>query len=64
MFSLRERSGEQAQSQGQHEGGNLPPVNSAAMDTPVTEPIVISTMEGGMVSLIAPEADSRDIISP
>ena len=26
--------------------------------------IVISTMEGGMVSLIAPDADSRDIISP
>ena len=42
----------------------MPPVNSAAMGTPVTEPIVISTMEGGMVSLIAPEADSRDIISP
>ncbi len=44
--------------------GIRPPVNSAAMDTPVTEPMVMSTSEGGMVSLIAPEAASRETSSP
>ena len=39
-------------------------MNSAAIDTPVTEPMVISTRLGGIVSLIAPEADSSDTISP
>ena len=34
------------------------------IETPVTEPTVISTMLGGMVSDIAPEADSRPIRSP
>ncbi len=32
----------------------MPPVNSAAIETPVTEPMVISTIEGGMVSVCAP----------
>ena len=36
--------------------GMKPPVNSAEIDTPVTEPMVISTRLGGMVSDIAPEA--------
>ena len=34
------------------------------MHTPVTEPMVISTSEGGMVSLIAPDAASSEISSP
>ena len=42
----------------------MPPVNSAAMDTPVTEPMVISTRLGGMVSVCAPVADSRATRSP
>src|SRR3954469_11047110 len=29
--------------------GNRPPVNRAAMETPVTDPTVISTMDGGIV---------------
>ena len=44
--------------------GSKPPVNSAAIDTPVTEPIAISTSEGGIVSAIAPVAASRATISP
>ena len=48
--------------------GNRPPVNKAAIDTPVTEPIVISTSEGGIVSVIAPveasSATSRPPLSP
>ena len=32
--------------------GSRPPVNSAAIDTPVTEPMVISTRLGGMVSVM------------
>ena len=44
--------------------GSSPAVNSPAMDTLVTEPITISTMEGGIVSLIAPEAASSAISSP
>jgi hypothetical protein len=39
-------------------------VNRAAIDTPVTEPMVISTRLGGIVSLIAPEAERIDTISP
>ena len=39
-------------------------MNRAAIDTPVTEAIAISTIEGGMVSLIAPDAASSDISSP
>ena len=39
-------------------------MKSAVMDTPVTEPTVISTMLGGIVSDIAPEAESRPIKSP
>ena len=34
------------------------------MDTPVTEPMVISTRLGGMVSLMAPEADRMAMSSP
>ena len=44
--------------------GSRPPVNSAAIDTPVTEPMVISTRLGGMVSDIAPEAASSATSSP
>ncbi|CUI63191.1 Uncharacterised protein [Achromobacter xylosoxidans] len=34
------------------------------MDTPVTEPMVISTIDGGMVSVCAPVADSSATRSP
>ena len=44
--------------------GSSPPVNSAAIETPVTAPIVISTRLGGIVSLIAPEAESSATRSP
>ena len=44
--------------------GNNPPVKSAAIETPVTEPMVMRTRLGGMVSLIAPEAESRATSSP
>ncbi len=44
--------------------GSRPPVNSAAIETPVTEPIVISTRLGGMVSVCAPVAASRATRSP
>jgi hypothetical protein len=39
-------------------------VNSPAMLTPVTDPMVISTRLGGIVSLIAPEVDRRETSSP
>ena len=39
-------------------------MNSAAIDTPVTEPMVISTRLGGMVSVCAPVADSSATRSP
>ena len=39
-------------------------MNSAAIETPVTEPIVISTRLGGMVSVCAPVAASRATRSP
>jgi hypothetical protein len=39
-------------------------VNRAAIDTPVTEPMVMSTMEGGMVSVCAPVADRSATKSP
>ena len=44
--------------------GSSPPVNSAAMDTPVTDPMMITTRLGGIVSPIAPEADSIPTNSP
>ena len=44
--------------------GSMPPVNSAAIETPVTEPMVISTSEGGMVSVWAPVAESSATSSP
>ncbi len=44
--------------------GSKPPVNRAAMDTPVTEAMAISTKDGGMVSAMAPDAASRETISP
>ena len=44
--------------------GSNPPVKSAAIDTPVTEPIVISTKLGGIVSDIAPDADKSATSSP
>lgn len=44
--------------------GSRPPVNSAAIETPVTEPMVISTRLGGMVSVWAPVADSSATRSP
>jgi hypothetical protein len=39
-------------------------VKRAAIDTPVTEPIVMSTRLGGMVSVCAPVADSSATRSP
>ncbi|MNT99254.1 hypothetical protein D3C72_2420600 [compost metagenome] len=42
----------------------MPPVNSAAMETPVTEPMVMSTMDGGIVSVCAPVAESSATRSP
>ena len=44
--------------------GSKPPVNRAAMDTPVTEPMVMSTMLGGIVSVCAPVAESSATRSP
>ena len=44
--------------------GSNPPVNSAAIDTPVTEPIVMSTRLGGIVSDMAPDDDSSAMRSP
>ena len=43
--------------------GIRPPVNNAAIVVPLTEPIVISTMLGGIVSDIAPDAASSAISS-
>ncbi len=34
------------------------------METPVTEPMAISTSEGGIVSAMAPDAARSDTISP
>ena len=39
--------------------GIKPPMNKAAIDTPVTAPMVIKTKLGGMVSLMAPEAANK-----
>ena len=39
--------------------GSRPPVNRAAIETPVTEPTVISTMHGGIVSDMTAEADEQ-----
>jgi hypothetical protein len=39
-------------------------VKRAAIDTPVTEPTVISTIEGGMVSDITADAESSEVRSP
>src|SRR3954462_62040 len=44
--------------------GNGPPVNSAATETSVTDPIVISTRLGGIVSDIAAEVESSATSSP
>ena len=44
--------------------GSSPAVNSPAIETDVTDPITISTIEGGIVSLIAPDAASSAISSP
>ena len=44
--------------------GSNPPVNRAEIDTPVTEPMVISTIEGGMVSVCAPVAAKSATRSP
>ena len=42
----------------------MPPVKSADIETPVTEPMVISTIEGGIVSVCAPVAASSATSSP
>ncbi|GJE15238.1 hypothetical protein FOHLNKBM_6318 [Methylobacterium longum] len=39
-------------------------MNRAVIDTPVTEPMVISTMEGGIVSVCAPVVASSATRSP
>jgi len=44
--------------------GKRPPVNNAEIETPVTEPIVIRTRLGGMVSVCAPVEASRATRSP
>ena len=44
--------------------GSMPPVNRAEMETPVTEPMVIKTIDGGMVSVCAPVAASKATRSP
>ena len=44
--------------------GSSPPVNRAAIETPVTEPMVMSTRLGGMVSVCAPVAESSATSSP
>ena len=44
--------------------GNRPPVNRAAIEMLVTEPIVISTRLGGIVSDIALEVASSEASSP
>ena len=44
--------------------GTRPPVNRAAIEMLVTEPIVISTRLGGIVSDIALEVASSDASSP
>src|SRR5262249_44050256 len=38
--------------------GKSPPVKSAAIETPVTEPMVMRTKLGGIVSVCAPVADT------
>ena len=35
----------------EHDAGSKPPVKSAAIETPVTEPMVMRTRLGGMVSV-------------
>ena len=50
--------------QARNKPGSSPAVNSPAIDTDVTDPITISTMEGGIVSLMAPEAASNATSSP
>ena len=44
--------------------GSMPPVNNAAMETPVTDPTVIKTRLGGMVSVCAPVVASKATRSP
>ena len=44
--------------------GRRPPVNKAAIDTPVTEPMVMRTRLGGIVSDMAPDDDRSAISSP
>jgi hypothetical protein len=41
-----------------------PLVNSAAMETPATDPMTISTMDGGTVSAMAAPVARSAIISP
>src|SRR5664280_3757107 len=44
--------------------GNRPPLNNAAIETPVTEPMEIRTRLGGIVSDIAPDDASKATSSP
>src|SRR5215472_14076347 len=44
--------------------GKSPPVKSAAIETPVTEPMVMRTKLGGIVSVCAPVADNSATRSP
>ena len=44
--------------------GSRPPVKSAAIETPVTEPMVMRTRLGGIVSVWAPVAESSATRSP
>ena len=44
--------------------GTSPPINRAAIDTPATDPMMITTRLGGIVSPIAPAAESIPTSSP
>src|SRR5258706_6492997 len=57
--SLRERHHTTTQrASASTSAGNRPPVNRAAMETFATEPMVMSTRDGGIVSLLAADEAS------
>ena len=65
VSSLRERHQATATSaKAATKAGNNPPVNNAEIDTFVTDPMVISTKLGGIVSDIALEVASSAASSP
>ncbi len=65
MSSFRERNQATAtRAKAATTAGRSPPVNSAAIETLATEPMVISTRPGGIVSDIADEDASSEASSP